>query len=178
MAVSGVKEIERTLAKLASDGLDKAEKKALGKGVRVIAKGQKDKVPGRYKHTKRLIGSSVKKARRGANVGKYEAKAGFGVGKKRTRLDKATGKRVASKLTESRKGRNKKGRKAKGVGLSLNNIHWAVLGTKDRAHKSGHKTGKMTRLLDRVVPEGTQAAIPGALSAIGASLKTDIEATR
>lgn len=145
MKLTGDKEIERLLKELGDAGIKKAAHSAVTKGMRVVAKSQKNKVPPQYKHAKKLIGSRFSKEKRGEAKGTHQAKAGFGVGKK--------GK-TAAKLRQSRKGR-----KGGGVGLSLNNIHWAVLGTEERTTKDGHPTGRMPKILENVVPDGTQAAL-------------------
>lgn len=172
-SITGIKELDVAMRNLATNEIKKAARQAINKGIRVLAKSQKSKVPPRYKHLKKLIGSRFGKAKAGSQRGQVQAKAGFGVGKKRTRLDKETGKRVASKLTESRK--LKDGEKRRGVGISLNNIHWIVLGTKERRHKkSGHKTGKMPPILERIIPEGTEAGTSEAVRVITDSLRTSI----
>lgn len=159
--LTGDKEIDKLLRELANEGISKAAKSAVTKGMRVVAKSQKNKVPPQYKHVKKLIGSRFNKVKKGKQAGTQQAKAGFGVGKK--------GK-TAKKLRQSRKGR-----KGGGVGLSLNNIHWAVLGTEERTTKDGHPTGKMPKVLENVVPDGTQAALGEVKAKIVESLKASLE---
>ena len=170
--VTGDKELDRKLKELAETGAKKAIRAGVGKGIRVIAKAQKQRVPPQYKHLKKLIGSRFGKTK--SSKGQAEAKAGFGVGKKRTTKDKATGDRIASKLTQSRK--LKQGEKRRGVGLSLYNIHWIVLGTNVRRHKkSGHPTGKMPPILEKIIPEATASAISSAKQEIADGINKTLE---
>lgn len=75
--------------------------------------------------------------------GQYTAKVGFGVGKRK----------------------QAKPRTKKGVGISSANIHWPVLGTKERTTKSGHPTGKMPAILEGLTKEAFSSARPAMLRA-------------
>ena len=54
-------------------------------------------------------------------------------------------------------------RTTKGVGLSRQNIHWVILGTKERVTKTGKKRGKMKAYFRGVLGEAYSAAFNRAL---------------
>lgn len=157
--VTGIAQVDRLLKALAEQGAERIGKATVAKGVRIFAKGQKSKVPPQYKDMKRLIGSRVGKAKSGASKGNTTAKAGFGVGKKKTTKD-ASGQKSVGKAYLPGKKHGKRG-----VGISARNIHWITLGTIERHQKkTGKPTGKMPALLNTVIPEGTNSAMPEAKS--------------
>ena len=78
------------------------------------------------KEAKKSIGKKLKKRR-----GEYEGRVGFAVGKK------------MPKNLPDRPGRP-------GVGISARNIHWFVLGTDIRQHKSGKQVGEIKPLYEDV----------------------------
>lgn len=93
---------------------------------------------------RKAIGKSLKASRGTGMKGIVGGKAGFSVGKQ------------SKKKREAAKARSMAG--GGGVGISAANIHWFVLGTDDRYHKSGHPTGKIEDVLKGVVPSATMAA--------------------
>lgn len=84
-----------------------------------LAKDIKAQIPGRHKDARKAVGSSLKKSRKTALV---EGKAGIGVGKKK--------KKQVQDEQAAKRGRP-------GVGITANNIHWMILGTKERYTKKG-----------------------------------------
>lgn len=96
---------------------------------------------------RQTIGSSVNRNKDGT----YGAKAGLGVGKPTKR------KRVAS---HERSVYGQRGAKlAAGVGLSAANIHWFVLGTKQRKQKTtGREVGRINPIFSGVVPAAVSAS--------------------
>ena len=96
-----------------------AVRSGLAAAVSKFAVGIRQQIPSPMKAAKKLVGSGVSKAK----SKRQGAKAGFSVGR-------------TSKVVLGRSGRNVTATgKLKGVGLSANNIHWAVLGTKQRTVK-------------------------------------------
>lgn len=120
-----------------------------------------------------LIGKRFGKAKAGASRGDVQAKAGFGVGKK---------KQTKQELEAQKNAR--KSQKKKGVGIGVANIHWFVLGTAERTtgfKKAGGKknrrvvrTGNPIRRTGRITPP-----FAGIVSAaVAASEATALEAAR
>lgn len=118
--VTGVRKIDRKLKKLPRRPANRVARAGLTKGARLAAKLIKGKIPSRLKSVRAAIGHSVKKSKDGVT----KAKAGAAVGK-------------------SRRKKPPKKSSSKGVGISRNNVHWWLLGTTERHHKSGRGTGKM-----------------------------------
>lgn len=119
--ITGDKAIDRKLKRLATSGQKRVARAALGKALTVLARGIRNAIDPTQKSAKKTVGTKNKKNKK---TGIHEAKVGLGVGKK----------------TKSKKQRDpKKG----GVGISKENIHWLVLGTKDRTKwkTTGASTG-------------------------------------
>ena len=117
MILTGIPELDKTLSTLRKTTANKVARAALRKGASIGAKAVKREIPSLQKNARKAIGHSVKRSKvSGQTV------AMFGT----------AGKRSASKKHQS-----------KGVGISSANIHWLLLGTKERSHKSGKATGEM-----------------------------------
>lgn len=110
----------RRLEKLTDTVQRKLLRAAIAAGLRAAVKGIKHEIPGTMKDARKAIGMTAKTKR-----GNVIAKVGGKVGKSRggTRKDR--------------------GKKRPGVGLGYANIHWFLMGTADRQHKSGKHTGAM-----------------------------------
>lgn len=93
------------------------------------------------------------------------AKTGFGVGK----FTKA--KRAV--LADGMAAKVKRG--GGGVGLSTQNIHWPILGTKERATKKGVKTGKMPPVLKGLAQQAVSASGTAALQAFAESATATLQ---
>jgi hypothetical protein len=99
----------------------------IGKGIRAAINATD--APSEVKRRgRKSIGSRYGKAKGGRDRGIVQAKVGYAVGKKR-----------GTTLGEHH---------SRGVGMSVENVHWFVFGVQDfgtteRHHKSGHSTGKM-----------------------------------
>jgi len=150
VSVDGVDQIVRKLRRLRDSGADKAATSATRAAARVIEKGIKDAIPGQYRDAKKAVGRRVRNRK-----GKVVAKVGAGVGK---RPGKA-------------KDRTKRG----GVGLSKNNIHWAILGVQDRQTKSGSNRGQHGGFLAGVVQQGASNSQIRAAVAMREAAKKEIE---
>jgi hypothetical protein len=152
VTVIGALELERKLRHIADQGGKSVSRAAMTGAVAPMKKAIRRSVntapvSGAVKRAARAtIGSSVKK-----QVGGYGAKAGFGVGKQ-----------TKAKKTKAHE-RNVYGQGGakivRGVGLSSANIHWFVLGTKERTVKStGRKVGKIAPELEGLIPVAVNAA--------------------
>lgn len=137
--IIGDKALDRKLRALGGKVAQKAIAAGIRAGLTVNAKeirrqiNATDASPELKRAARQTIG---KRFNRGgtSRIGKTTqtvAKAGFAVGKKR-----------GAKKGES---------KSRGAGLGPRNIHWAVLGTDERAQKAGHATGRMPAIFKEVV---------------------------
>ena len=137
----------------------KVLRRAMSKGLTIVRKGVRKRIPAKYKDARRSIGSSLSKNLREAiTIGRV----GTGVGMKRKRQDS-----VNQSLKKSRfKRKDKKKQKIRGVGISPNNIHWFILGTKGRTHKGGKSTGAMDPVFPDVVVGGLRDTQSAAMKAI------------
>lgn len=132
--MTGLKELDRELDKLDRKTRNKVARAALSKGASIGAKAVKKEIPSLAKSVRKSIGHSVKKGRNGVT----EAKFG------------AAGKRKSSlKRNKSHSG---------GVGISKQNVHWYLLGTSVRSHKSGKSVGSMPA--QGAVTKGASRATP------------------
>lgn len=135
---------------------------AIRAGQRVVVKAIKAKIPGRYKEARKTVGSSFKRAKFGEDKGQIVAKIGMAVGKKRMSDSEANSNYL------------KRG-KRKGVGLGVRNIHWAVLGTGQRATKEPERrTGKMPAILAGVVQAGFASSQAEAAAKINATIASGL----
>lgn len=122
--LTGVAECDAVLRAVGVKVGNKAARSVLMKGVRLAAKRIKAQVPSRQKSVRKAIGGTVRKEKGGADKGIVKAKAGAAVGKSST---EPTGKGTKG-----------------GVGMAAANVHWYVLGTKNRrVRKTGQRVGKM-----------------------------------
>lgn len=129
LEVIGARQVSQAFHELRQSVQTRITRSAQRTAMSVVAKEIKKQIPGRYKDARKAIGSSVKKGKSKL----VEAKAGVGVGYKRKKRERDDEKR-ASKAKGKRRG----------VGISANNIHWMILGTKSRKQKTtGHPTGIM-----------------------------------
>lgn len=134
-------------------------RRVIGKGMTVIRKGIRGKVPPKYKDIKRLVGARLAK-RIGQTIS--VGKVGVGVG-----IKKARAKKINESLAKSRfKRKEKKGKKSSGVGIAPENVHWWILGTKGRQHKSGKSTGTMPPQVPDIVRDGFSSSYQSALRVI------------
>lgn len=118
VAVVGVGTLTKNLESLTVKVQKKLSRAALGSGGKVIAKRIKAEVPSNWKAGRQAIGSRVFLDK---NTGQMTVKVGVGVGLKRKKRDKL-----------SAEAKFNRGGKKPGVGLSVNNFHWFVMGTDPR----------------------------------------------
>lgn len=180
-SITGVKELDKALRALAESKIKKVARSAISKAMRVIAKEIKKQIPPKYKGLKKAIGSRFAKPKTGNQKHITMARAGAAVG-----ITKAKQKKAAEQEKSRRQGAKKPG-----VGLSANNIHWAILGTKDR--RTGEKTfrrkggnvkkptgnavkptGRMPAILRGIVKRGFGAAEGAATTALLNGLRAGI----
>ena len=136
----GQVEFERKLKSLSTDARKKIANPVLNAGLRVLANGIKSQIPPEYIGLASIVGKRIDRS--GGN-GEITGIVGFGV---------------------AHRGRKTKGRKRGGVGISANNIHWLVLGTKERATKAGANRGMMPAVLAHCVPNGIAYSNAAAIS--------------
>lgn len=121
--LTGVPECDAMLKAVGVKVGNRAARSVLGKAVRLAVKRIKSQVPSAHKSVRKAIGGSVKKQKGGSDRGITKAKAGAAVAKKNT---------------------PPKGGTNGGVGIGPANVHWYVLGTKERRVTStGQQVGEM-----------------------------------
>lgn len=133
--IHGDKDIQRRLKRLEKKGSNKAIRAGIGRMLTVVAKFIRNEVPPRYRSVKRTVGKKHK-IKDGEVV---VAKVGFGVGKR-------------SKPSAS---------KSRGQGISKYNIHWFVLGTKERSGPRGAMPEAPDWIQNAVAAGGRQAIEEG-----------------
>lgn len=157
-AITGDAELDRKLRELTEKSADKALEAGVRASLTPLTRALRAAVnassasPALKRAARQAIGRRAGKKKRGAGKGQFEAKGGFAVGKKK----KATAERPAKK---------------RGKGISTNNIHWPVLGTKKRQTKAGKNTGEMPQLLgevtDQAYAQSKEAMLEAAKKKIG-----------
>lgn len=170
--ITGDKQLDRKLRELG----DKSAKKAMRAGVNasltkiasaIRAVINAATVPGpnateMKAAARKTIGKRFGKAKAGAMRGEIQAKAGFGVGKK---------KQTKEQLEAQKQARGSQRKKGAGIGTA--NVHWFVLGTgprtlkkgSARGPKAGHPTGKITPPFAGVMQAAVAASEASALEA-------------
>ena len=152
----GAKELAATLKELGGPATQRIAKRAIPKGLRPITKAIKAQIPPKYKALKQGIGQRFSKDKGGARKGQFSAKSGVGVGKKK----------VAKKRDRTGK---------PGVGASIENAHWFVLGTGERTRKkTGGSTGSMPPQIPNIVKTGFAKAAGAAATAMAQSVREGI----
>ncbi len=153
--VTGDKQIRRQLAHLKkrvakramTSGIN-ASMTALGKGLRAAINAT-NVDSNMKKEARRSIGKRFKRggtSRMGITTAQV-AKVGFKIGKTKAQQKKRT--QGASR----------------GVGVSVRNIHWFVLGTDERAHDSGSPTGKIQGVFGDVTAQAMASSSGAAIAA-------------
>lgn len=157
VTVEGLTELVDTFKRLE----DKTAKSLMAAGVRAsltnVARAMRKAVnassasSGLKRAARKQVGSRFRKGGldRMGRQHAVVAKVGFAVGKKAT-LERAEGR---------------------GVGISERNVHWAVLGTDERKHKSGHPTGRMPALLAGITEQALASSRETALAAAREAIK-------
>lgn len=148
--IIGARELDRKLQYLSTGGSKKAVSAAINAGLTVVTKAIRAEI-GNTPVTVRGKDSATVKREARKSIGKSFVRGGTDrMGKTTARVAKA-GFAVAKKhKTLKQKG----GGKTRGVGLSARDIHWFVLGTKERhQYSTGRKTGKIRAFLEDVIPK-------------------------
>lgn len=162
--ILGEKELDAKLEHLKLSMANRIARKALGKGVRVALKAMKARVPAQYKEAKKALGAVVDR-KGGAGRDQHRAKAGAAVGK-------------------AAKAKPKERKKGSGVGIGGANLHWFILGTKDRtrnkiggAVKEGtsKSTGTMQPVMEDIVKGGFSSAAGEVQAVIRATVQAELE---
>lgn len=168
-SLTGDKALDRKLAALGPKTSTKAVTAGVNAGLRAVGKAMRSAVnaadasPNLKREARKTIGSKFSKAKRGEVKGRKVAKVGFGVGRTKAKIARsqtARGKRMRAGKTKGR-----------GVGVSAQNIHWFVLGTKERTSKSGKAFGKIDDafidVTDMAIASSKQASLAAAKKKIG-----------
>ncbi len=166
--LTGDKELIRKLNQLGTKGAKKATRAGIRAAMTPVVKAARAGV-----NATTTASPAVKRAARKA-IGKRfvakkaEAKVGFGVGKP------AKKKRMAAHE------RNVYGeggaRLVRGVGISASNIHWFILGTKERATKTpARATGRIKSVLSDVIPNATMQSAGASVEAARQKIQQVIE---
>jgi pyruvate dehydrogenase complex dehydrogenase (E1) component len=160
VSVTGLKNLDRKLARLQKEVAPKAAKAGTQAALTLVAKGMRQAVNSTDASTalkaeaRRAIGSKVRKG--GTDkFGKTRepvAKVGFAVGKKRKKAVAASQKARGERAAKGKAG-------GKGVGVSAQNIHWFVLGTKKRTVTTGRFAGKEVGEIDPIFGGVTDVAM-------------------
>lgn len=153
--IEGLDQINRKLSYLESKSVDKVLSAMIRGQMKPIEQQMKKDVDSQVKEGRKGVRSRFKNKKKKNFI---TAKVGFGVGKKSTK--------APSKV-------NRKGNKAGGVGISAQNIHWWVAGTKNR-QTGGKITGrgkwKLRRLNGKAIMDrGSMPAMQPGLAAIAAT---------
>lgn len=171
-AVIGHKILDRKLGRLATTASDKAITAGVRAMMTPIAKAMRSAVnaatvPRKKSHLKaearKSIGSRFTAPKMGKRRGIKEAKVGFSVGKAGKAVKRAKAAR-GKRLAKGKGG-------GKGVGISAQNIHWFVLGTAERQHKSGHPTGKIDPVFEDVTRIAFAASLGASINAAAQKIK-------
>lgn len=160
--MAGFEQLDRRLVALGSPTVIKRlAKNAVVAGQRVLVKGIKSQIPGKYREVKKMIGQSFKRVKIGEDAGSVVSKVGVAVGKRPKESD------ILGKTARRNAGK-------KGVGIGLRNVHWMFLGTRDRYTKRGKYTGSMNAPLFGAVKAGVSASASEAANKIKQNLANGI----
>lgn len=121
--LTGERKINSNLVRLSEKSARKVTAAAMRSGMRVIVKGIKAEIPSHMKSARKAVTSRFAKAKGGANKGILQAKVG-NVG---PQLKKGKGRKLVG-VASGKRGKP-------GVGISRRNLHWLLLGTKERFKK-------------------------------------------
>lgn len=139
--ITGVASVDRRLALLESKVARRIVRKSTTAGLKVVSDAIRAEIkaapisPQLKRSLARTVGRRFKKSRK---TGQLEAKAGVAVGKKTKPL--------------TRSGRNKGG-----VGIGPRNVHWFVLGTKNRTVKKTRQSSGRIKAVPVVAGAGQKA---------------------
>ena len=167
----GSKALSRKLDRLATSGSKRAIEAGIRAGMQPIARamraainGTSEASPELKREARKTIGARFGKTR-AINV--RHAKVGFSVGKRKAHIQRAV--KARSKRIEAGKSGGR------GVGISAANIHWFVLGTKERHHDSGHRTGKVESAFRGVTRQAMASSAGASLAAARKKISQVIE---
>jgi hypothetical protein len=163
--------LERKLAHLEKRAARRVAAKGIRAGLTVVGKAMRsainasDASPELKREARKTIGQRFQRKVAGG-LGP-QAKVGFSVAKRTKQIAKARAART--KRVEAGKSGGR------GVGISAKNIHWFVLGTDEREHKSGHSTGKIDGVFGDVTRQALATSQGAALAAARAKMSAEIK---
>lgn len=122
MALDGLEEFAKNVKRLAQRSKTAARKYVV-ELAREVRNDLRDALPGQKNASiRKTAGYKVRSNRKAEQI---EGKVGFGVG------SRGTPRRTKASIARG------------GVGITKNNVHWWVLGAKDRSTKAGKSRGRM-----------------------------------
>lgn len=153
-AFRGLDKLTRSLNELRDKSAKKIAKAGVNAALRVLADAEKASVnaSGASAELKAAARKTIGKRLKKKEGQGYAGKAGFAVG----RQSKAKKQKASDRAKDASR---------MGVGISASNVHWAVLGTKERQTTRGHGTGAMPPSLAGVVQSAAVSAQSGMLEA-------------
>lgn len=149
--IEGLNELQRELIAIRRKQPQIAAR-VLSAGLKEVAKELKSIIPDSLAGAKATVGQRVSKS-----DSDQRGKVGYGVGR---------GNRAMSRRSKV----------SGGIGISANNVHWFVLGTKNRRTKRGFNRGRMPPLLQGTLARAVASSQSAALEAMQKQLRIEIEA--
>ena len=138
--IKGLEDLTKSYNRITDDLGKQLARAAIRSGLQVVAREIKKRLDPRIKHVKHTIGYRFKAS---PTRGITAAKVGFNVGAK---------KGTSISAIYARSGRNKGG-----VGISGNNVHWFIAGTKQRFRRQPGVSRKLKSIQD---PSRRTGAMP------------------
>lgn len=165
-SITGDRELIRNLEAVRDSMQRSVLKRGLSKAVRILTKSMRAQVPADLKSMKQAIGGRLIAQ---TKLDQFAAKAGAGVAKK----TEAAKKRATAKA-EKRKQSEKRG-----AGISAQNVHWFILGTKKRTvKKTGKNVGLMPPLASYVIKNGFAGGASNAAAVIRSEIVAELARPR
>ena len=163
--LKGLDRLQRTLTAIGDKASRKAAKAGVNAGLTPLVRAMRSAVnaTGASPELKRAARQSLGKRVMKKEGRELSGKAGFGVGKP----TKAKKTKAHERSVYGQGG----AKLVRGVGISAANIHWPVLGTKERRQKkTGHRTGAMPVLLPDVIRSAVATSGSAVLEAARAKI--------
>ena len=163
VAIVGDQALINAMKEISEDMLDKIAPAGIRGYLQVVAKGIKAELPAKMKDARKSIGWGFKKFNK--RTGEVHAKAGVKAGMK-----KAKQRQLANEAASKRRAAGKKS----GVGISIQNMDWWILGTKLRSTDTGDNRGKMKEK-HPIVRDGLSKSKSAALAKFRENVKKDMD---
>ena len=153
-SLQGLNNLVANLNYLALQTSKKAGRAGINAALTVFAKQSRKEINSSpaSPSAKRAARKTISKRLKRAGIYFTTGKVGFGAGPQR-------------KSKKAKAAARAKDKSRRGVGISSSNIHWFVLGTKERQTASGKSTGAMPKIFDGVIQRAVQSSLAKALDA-------------